>query len=184
MAEHPDHLEYPLFRLEAADAADQDLRDRVHERLNARCELDHGTGCWIYTGNWDARGISKVRVGVRSYTVSRVAAWLYVAGFQLWDERWVYHGAECPHPACFNPGHLVIARNRQEAQAAMRLVGKYGSVPGRGSCRPGRRLSRQLALHVRARLAAGESAGQIAADLHVRTQSIRRIADGRSWAGE
>jgi hypothetical protein len=180
----PTPLEVQLRSLDAQDVADQTLRDRVHQRLNERCQLDPETGCWIYTGNWDDRGTSRVRVGVRTYTLTRVAAWLYVAGFELWDARWVYHLGVCPNPACFNPEHLAVAADRAAAQAAMRAIGRYGSAAGRGQAAPGRRFSLDEARLVRGRLLNGEEAALLARELGVRVQAIRRIADGRSWPEE
>lgn len=174
-------MERHLHELNAQDLADQQLRDLIHQRLSERTDYDEATDCWIYTGSWDRRGIAKVRVGSKAYTVTRVSAWLYIPGFELWDARWVYHAGECPNPACYNWSHLIIATNRAVAQAQMRLLGRFGSGCGRGRGRPGRRLNLLRAREVRRRLEAGEDPRALALEFGVRTIAITRIGDGRSW---
>ena len=172
-------LDSDLMALNCLDHGEQDLKDKIHQRLQERCEIDTGTGCWIFTGNWDRRGIAKVRVGQRTYTVSRVSAWLYFAGFELWDGRWVYH--TCPNPACWYWEHLMLARNREEAQAKMRELGLFGSVAGRGRGRPGRRLNLQKARLIRCRLDQGQDAGRIAAEMQVSRQAVNMVGAYEVW---
>src|SRR5215831_9613653 len=120
------NLDDDILELEAFDDMEQALKDRVHQRLSERCEVDHATGCWIYTGAWGEDGQGKVRVGYKVYPVSRVAAWLYLKGFRLWDVPLVLHKRWCPHPACFNPDHLVIVDDLAKRLAHQRRCGRLG----------------------------------------------------------
>lgn len=109
------NLDLPVSALDRLDEADQALRDRVHEALSSRCEYDHLTDCWVYTGPWMTQGaMGRMRVGARSYRVARVAAWVY-KGFELWRPLSVYVTCECN--ACFNPKHLAF-RPRASAEPA------------------------------------------------------------------
>jgi len=102
----------PTLRLYAPDADPiQDLKDDAHERLHLLIEEDGGTGCWVYTGPWQRDGNGVIRVGGRQWTAHRVAAWVYLGGFELGDPAVrVEHDAEGCCPACVNPEHLTVTR--------------------------------------------------------------------------
>lgn len=171
-----------VYELNALDDKDQTLKDLIHQRLNdpQRSCVDEDTGCWIYTGSWDQRGNAKIRVGQRSYTVTKVTAWLYVPGFELWDERMVIH--TCDYPACYNPDHVEVHPSRKAGLARLRELGRFGSQAGRSAkTRPGRRLNLEKARYVRQRLAAGDPAGALATELGVRPYAIKMIDSGLTW---
>jgi hypothetical protein len=100
--------EFPVSELEASDHYDEQLRDRIHERLLGQCETDPVTECWVFTGPWTSRGCGHVRVGRRVYRIARVSAWVYL-GVPLWQSLRVY--LKCETHACFNPEHLAIAES-------------------------------------------------------------------------
>ena len=178
------YLEDSLNEVLKFESEDQALKDEVHERLQSLCEEDARTGCWIYTGSWDRDGTGRIRVGMRVYTIQRVAAWLYVPGFRLCDKRVVYH--TCESLACFNYEHLEIADTHAEAMAALRKLRRFGSQPGRNEqSRPGRRFNRPLVLKIRQRVADGEDPREIcrtlAPELGVRPRAIADVIAGRTW---
>ena len=98
----------PVILFSQSNVTEEHLKDVIHERLNKRCELDAETGCWVYCGYWDRYGTGRIRVGNDVYSVQRVAAWIYLGNFELWDRRRVYHRSCCPNPACFNPDHIQV----------------------------------------------------------------------------
>jgi len=95
--------------------AEQEYKDCLHEKLNRQCTLVPDTDCWLYTGGSILScGQIRIKVGTRTYHVGRIAAWLYVGGFEIWDSRLeVVH--TCRHLSCFNPDHLRIVSGRSEA---------------------------------------------------------------------
>lgn len=115
-------LDDHIVGLERFDGDEQDVKDRVHQMVQERTEFDPATECMIYTGAWEQDGKAKMRVGARVYCLSRIVAWLYKGGFQLWGlERAV---RTCDSPACCNGDHIVVYRNQAEATSALRRNGK------------------------------------------------------------
>jgi hypothetical protein len=111
-------LGYPL-----CPAPDEEqLKDRVHERLLPQCEVDPETECWIFVGGWNRSGQGVVRIGGKQHAASRVAAWVYLGGFDL-DDPSVRVKHTCQSPACINPDHLLV-------------VGTAGRNALAHSCRP------------------------------------------------
>ena len=94
----------------------EDLKDGVHERLLQAIEHDHDEGHWVFTGSWQPSGHGVLRVAGRQYVASRVAAWVWLGGFDLEDATVrVEHRKCCRVPACVCPQHLRVVR----AQAAV-----------------------------------------------------------------
>ena len=167
-----------LSALNAFDDKEQEIKDKIHGRLNARCELDPGTGCWVYTGYWDQKGQGQIRVGRRVYTLPRVSAWLYIAGFRLEDRRWAFR--RCENSACFNPEHVLIADSQAEALAILRGMGRFGGG--------WRKLCQEVADRLRwlyhcrpPDVSSDDWIRAQAAQLNVRPQAIRNILLGKSW---
>lgn len=166
-------LDAPVHCLNRFDEAEQLLRDELHARLNGRMEYDPHTDCWIYTGAWEANGQAKIRVGGRVHCVSRVAAWVYFAGFELWDVQRVVRVERCLQPACFNPEHLQVAGDQAEALAVQRAFGRLG--------RAWHRLSPRRAAELRADVLGGMSEAEAAAKYDIRAPSVRAIVRGDTY---
>ena len=77
-------LDESILALERFDDTEQDVKDRIHQMVQERTEFDPETDCQIFTGAWEENGQAKMRVGARVYCLSRIVAWLYHPGFQLW----------------------------------------------------------------------------------------------------
>ena len=167
-----------LSALNAWDHREQEIKDKAHARLNARCELDPNTGCWTYTGYWDAKGQGQIRVGKRVYTLPRVSAWLYIAGFRLEDHRWAFR--RCTNSACFNPEHVFIAANQAEALALLRGMGRFGGG-WRKLCQEIADRLRMLYQELPAGTLLDDWIRLQASELGVRPQAIRNIISNRSW---
>jgi hypothetical protein len=153
----------------AHDAAAQNLKDRVHERLSEKSQLDPVTGCWIYTGYWDEHGNARIRVGERPYTVHRAAAWVYWDNFELDSEELIVHS--CETPACWYPKHLVRCATRRDVLAYMRKRGR--------PCH--RRLTQASADRMRVQ-AGTMNRTALAVANHVGCRAVGEILRGEAWA--
>jgi hypothetical protein len=122
-------LDRPVCSLNGSDSVDQALKDKIHARLNdpKRFSYEPSTDCWLYCGSWNDQGQAVIRVGVKPYPVSRVAAWLYTEGFELWGANTAVRTCDCP--ACFNPDHLLVFPDRSSAWRYMLRVCKVGGHP-------------------------------------------------------
>jgi hypothetical protein len=170
-------LDSHILGLERFDGQEADIKDEIHARLQARCEVDAGTGCWVYTGCWERSGIAKIRVGTRIYCVPRVAAWLYREGFAIWDVEVV--GRSCQTPACFNPDHLLLRADQAEALRRQREGGRLGHHHRHLNWAKVRalRASVQAATPEEAkRLAAGFSAQE-----GISLRAVRAVLEERTW---
>jgi hypothetical protein len=169
-----------LGRLNVWDQHEQEIKDKIHGRLNSRCELDPCTDCWVYTGYWDRKGQGQIRVGRRVYTLPRVSAWLYISGFRLEDPRWAFR--RCENSACFNPAHVLVADSQAEALALLRGMGRFGGGH--------RKLCQEIADRVRFAfpyrhedISTDEWIRLKAVELSVRPQAVKNIITGKSWKG-
>jgi hypothetical protein len=169
-------LDDHILNLDRFDSKEQDLKDLIHARLQDRTEVDFGTGCTIYTGAWEENGQAKMRVGRRVYSITRVSAWLYLRGFQLWDVRRVVHKPCCPNPACYAQDHLVVLADQAEALAAQMRSGRLGE---RHHCR----LNKLKAAHIRELAAEGVTPAEMAhmPEFDCSVQAIRAVIEGRRW---
>jgi len=165
-------LEDHIFLLEAHDAKEQNLKDQVYEKMQSRIEFDPATECCIYTGSWEANGQAKMRVNNRIYCVSRLAAWVYYQGFQLWGNNRAVR--TCDSPACCNPEHITTVRGLKEALAAQREAGRFGDGPAV-------RLTRAQATEMRLLSGQGVGNDDLAARFRVRIPAVRAVLLNRTW---
>lgn len=164
------YLQQGVFSLNQLDT-DQELRDRVHERILARCSSDGN--CSIYEGNWDADGTPKIKVGVRTYSLVRVVAWLY-KGLELWSPSAPVH--TCRSPACANQDHVIILASRTEAMNYLRAK----SI-GRGR----KRLNADRAHGIRSQYATGNhSIDSLAVSENVSRKAIWEVLCGRTYPNQ
>jgi hypothetical protein len=170
-------LDESVLGLERFDSEEDAIKDAIHAIFQERCELDPITGCWVYTGCWERSGHGKIRVGRRVYCTARVAAWLYLPGFSLWEERIVKR--RCNTPACFNPDHLEIVGNQAEALKKQRRNGRLG--------RPCRRLDRSKVSQLREKAYSLDSLSldnflqRLSNEENVSIRALRAVLDGRTW---
>lgn len=165
-------LDDSILRLDKFDHKDQDLKDKIHARLQERSEPDHESGCVIYTGFWEDNGQGKIRVGMRVTTLPRVVAWLYVTGFRIYGpERAV---RTCLMPACCNPDHVRVVNDQGDAMRAQRAAGKLGDSR--------HKLTRKIASEIRVMAAEGVPLPTIAGIYKVQLPAVRAVILGRTWA--
>jgi hypothetical protein len=118
-----------------------DLPGRIAEKI----EVDHHTGCWLWTGSIQTKGYGMVRWGVavggkfRTAYVHRVAYHLLVdPTFEVYGgKRGTQIDHQCPagaNRACCNPQHLAPATNRLNSSRSKAIAsGWYVGVHARGS---------------------------------------------------
>lgn len=169
-------LDSHILGLDQFDGAEQDFKDVIHARLQERTEIDFRSGCTLYTGAWEVNGQAKMRVGRRVYSITRVAAWLYLKGFALWDVRRAAHKPCCPNPACYATEHLVILADQAESLATQMRCGRLGE-------RHHRKLNAVKAAAIRELAAEGVPAAVIAQmpEFACSPASIRAVIEGRRW---
>lgn len=165
-------LEVDVYALNVRNSRDQDLKDRVYERLMARSESDPETSCHVYLGAWTDKGNAKIRVGQRVFNLNRVAAWIFFETFELWGANIAFH--KCETPACFNPSHLGVARDISEA---LREIHKL-----RKPRQPGRRLNKEKATQLRIRHFDDDATAHVlSAEFGLSKTSVRAVLDNKTW---
>lgn len=168
-------LEAHFYDLNVQNAKDQDLKDRIYERLQARSECDPDTDCQIYLGAWTEKGNAKMRVGHRVYNLNRVAAWIFFEDFELWGENVAYH--KCESPACFNPDHLGVAKDVAEALRKIHALKRPRA--------PGRRLNKAKAATLRLRhFDEGADVKTLAGEFHMGKPSVIAVIKNETWKDE
>lgn len=166
----PNALE--VYDLNTLNDRDQDLKDRIYERLQARSQSDPETDCVIYLGAWSEKGNAKIRVGQKVYNLNRVAAWIFFETFELWGQNIAFH--TCESPACFNPGHLGVAK---DLSAALKEIHRL-----RKPRNPGRRLNKAKATVLRLRhFDEGQDTKTLAREFDITTNSARAIIENKTW---
>jgi hypothetical protein len=130
MSQRKVRLSDHIFCLNRCDTNEQNQKDRIHQRILSRVEHDHQTGCAIYTGVWEESGQAKMRVGRKVYCLSRIVAWIYRKGFDLWGHERALR--TCNNPACCAEDHIVVV---EDQAAAMR------HHQARGRCRHKRKIN-------------------------------------------
>jgi len=165
-------LEVDVYDLNVRNSRDQDLKDRIYERLMGRSESDPETSCQVYLGAWTDHGNAKIRVGQRVFNLNRVAAWIFFETFELWGENIAFH--TCETPACFNPGHLGVAKDISEALREIHRL--------RRPRQPGRRLNKEKATQLRLRHFDEEATANIlATEFGLSKTSAQAVIENKTW---
>jgi hypothetical protein len=170
-------LEDNVFALNRFDDREQDLKDKVHQSLLGKCEIDPVTHCWIFTGTWDDVGLGKMRVGQRLYGTHRVSLWLFDRGYDLWEETRVVHAKCCPNLACFNPEHLERVPDQAAALRRQADLGRLGKTTGR-------LLSYDKARSMRALAAEGMPPADIASLMKCSRKAVMEVLNNKVYRGE
>ncbi len=122
----------PEPRSDLAEQVVQALKDKAHKLLLGYCEVDPDTGCWIWTRSWHPRTEHGLLwVAGRAFTTHRVAYWVYVGGFDLFDPTVRIYHRRCQVPACFNYEHLARAHGPDGVRHALVRLGRVGAGTGR-----------------------------------------------------
>lgn len=88
------------------------------------------SGCWLWTGKWNADGYGVVVINYKHLLAHRVVYALHVGGFA--EEKRVLH--RCDVPCCVNPDHLFLgtqADNIRDMENKKRSYHPRGSAHGR-----------------------------------------------------
>lgn len=76
--------------------------------------IDESTGCWLWTGYKFKDGYGKIKYKGKTYKVHQVSAHLYL-NHVLGGDLQVNHKRECHNRHCFNPNHLYIGTQTENA---------------------------------------------------------------------
>ena len=147
------------------------------DRLLAKRSIEGD--CWIFTGARARRarsggGYGLIQAWGKLRLVHRVAAALWLA-FDIESAEHILH--QCDTPACFNPEHLFVGSNLDNARDR-RQKGRYA----RGAANPAAKLNTEQVATVREALARGDTKAEIGRRFGVSRAAIGAIASGRNWA--
>jgi len=102
-----------ILLLNRFDRDEQNLKDKINQRILSRCEADPQTNCIIYVGSWTHNGQAVMRVNWRTYTLTKIVCWINRKDFLLHGRRVVLR--TCDSPACVNFDHMAIISSAREA---------------------------------------------------------------------
>ena len=115
----------------AADDPIRALGDELYERLRSRLVTCRRTGCWEYPSTDRDGNIGLMRVGDGQYTASKVAAWVWLGGFDLAD-RSVRVEHVCGNPYCCHYEHLRVVVAPPESEGGPSLFDLFGDCADAG----------------------------------------------------
>lgn len=137
-----------------------------------KCEVDEGTGCWIWRSSFQSSGYGQVRISGGSFTAHR-ASWIAHRG-AIPDGLQVLH--KCDDRRCCNPEHLFLGTQGDNIRDAVSKGRMTGRLPAGAQ-----RMSRVRVLtddDIRAIRGGGETAAAVAARLGVTRSTIYRVRGG------
>lgn len=151
---------------------------RRHEKLFwARLGPRSPDVCWLWSGANDGRfGYGHLKL--EGVTVKAHRASYALTKGEIAEGQFILHA--CDTPACCNPAHLSAGSHAANmADMVRRDRAKGGSPAGEGNHNA--RLTASNVIDIRARLAHGAKARQIAREYGVSDSMISRIKVGKAW---
>ena len=151
-------------------------------RVLDRVEPD-GNGCWLFSGAKNTFGYGIVGTGGRGTPNDRAhrITYMHFKG-DIPEGMYVCH--TCDVPACCNPDHLFLG-TPQDNRADCKATGRDSAPPRnphlRGARHPFAKFTDSQVAAIRAELAAGGVANQIATRLGVSRDTIGKIKRGERW---
>lgn len=148
------------------------VRSTVGAGFWARVDVREPDECWPWRGGRDRHGYGKsVRWGKAHRMAYALANGAAATGMVLHS---------CDNPACCNPAHL---RDGTAADNVRDMIERRRWRPRVGELNTRARLTWAEVAAIRARMAAGETAREVAADFGVHPRTISKIAAGERWSG-
>ena len=148
-------------------------RQSVEARLLARLRRDAKTGCWVWTG---AKTVGYGRIGIGHKTVACTHRVSYELYRDCTGGRFVCH--RCDNPACCNPQHLFLGSH---ADNMADMVRKRRQSFRKGERSPTAKLTDDVVVRIRERVAAGEPRASVASEYRIDTSTATRIVTGKAW---
>ena len=143
-------------------------------RFWSRVAVGQSDECWPWLGSRDPQGYGHLRACGEYVTAHRFAYRLAVEPIP--DGMFVCH--HCDNPPCVNPAHLFLGTNAENVHDAM----AKGLMRRAGEENPNAKLRDVDVLAIRARAAAGETQGRIAAEFGLTRGWVNAIVRRRRWA--
>jgi len=103
------------------------LRRSLKRRFQEKIEIDHGTGCWLWTGAQDGHSYGQINIDGRPEKSHRLAYRLYIG--EIPSSLTIDH--LCRVTLCVNPEHLepvTLSENTRRQFAALGHHPRWGST--------------------------------------------------------
>lgn len=149
----------------------------VLERLWAKVDKSHPSGCWLWLGSTYRKGYGKIYAGPpRGFTqpVHRVV-WEAIHG-PIQDGLFVLH--QCDNPRCVNPAHLHLGDNGQNMRECV-TRGRHKVY--RGSTNNRSKLTEEQVMQIRQLRQQGHKTRELAKQFHVSHSLIVEICNRQRW---
>lgn len=100
-----------LYRPDRDDHAE--LQERLHTALWR--SVTQAGDCWPCPLSHSANGVPRLWVYGKMWPAARIAAWLWLEAFDLFDSTVrIVRAAECAYPkSCISPDHLSVVHARR-----------------------------------------------------------------------
>ena len=128
--------------------------------------------CWNWTGTLQGGGYGHFGSAGKTYLAHRFSYTL--AKGEIPEGMVVRH--TCDNPKCVNPSHLLVGTHQDNSNDAV----ERGRT-ARGERSGVAKLTEADVVEIRARYADGQSMSGIARDLGASRDSVRAVAEGRTW---
>lgn len=153
-------------------------KDELREKLLAHRRIcDNGCWEWIKAKKGSAGGYGTLAHAKRNISPHRASAFVFL-GLSLRSKKQSLH--KCDNPPCFNPDHLFIGTQKQNAQD-MEKKGRTYRPNFHGSMLPQSMLVESQVSEIKRLLGSGVEGRKIAAQFNIAESAISKIKHGKAW---
>ena len=159
------------------------MNNALFTRLLVNSVKNEATGCMEWALGATRDGYGKVKVGGKTWRAHR-AMWMAVHG-DAPQGMMVCH--RCDNPKCVNVEHLFLG-TAAENMADKLAKGRYKGGPSHWKTRSSAgcnnvnaRINDEIARQIRGLRRSGVSAAAIAQIFNIASQTVYKVASGRSW---
>jgi hypothetical protein len=134
------------------------------------------TPCWVWTAHKQDRGYGTIQVDGKCRKASRVA--IQLSGRLIAADECACH--HCDNPSCVRPDHLFVG-SRADNSRDMRLKGRQGPRPNKGSGVGTAKLNESDVVLIRQLRASGVSGGALSRRFGVSIRAVRMVVQRLTW---